>query len=108
MKVFAFRSKRAGETKRALIDFSDTLQKDDQLLTGVTATEKTTAHLTISSIEAIAINDLDDDVMTISTRKTLVSMLIAGGTAGNAYAIDITATTDEGQTLVKRFTFRVN
>lgn len=108
MKVFPFRSKRAAETKRLLVDFSDSLALDDQLLASPTAAEKTTSHLTITSVEAIMPEDLDEEVTPVGTRKTIVSMLVAGGTAGNDYSIDITTTTDEGQTLVKRHTFRVN
>ena len=108
MKFFPFRSKRAAETKRQVIDFADLLEQDDQLASSPTAAEKTTGHLTISSVESVTPEALDADATTAGTRRTLVTMLIAGGNAGADYAVDITAETEEGQTLIRRFTFRVN
>jgi hypothetical protein len=106
-KGVSFRSKRAEETKLAVVSFAEFLGTDE-LLTGTpTAEEVSTAHLTI---DEVAINDTATVMMWSRSVaiSNAVTFLVSDGQDGREYDIDVTVSTDAGQTLVKRFTFRVN
>lgn len=101
-----FDSKRASETRRLDVSFSDRLAPEEEINGTPVVVEISTAHLTISNI---AIND---DVVFIGYRNAdknkSISCFIAGGQAGNEYTVRITVTTDDGQTLIAVRSFLVN
>lgn len=105
--IKVFRTKRPAEIRWAAVDFSDRLQADEQLSGTPTVIEVDSAALTISEVE---INTTADIVVNMEASKAYhaVSFLVAGGTAGNEYKVRVTVDTDEGQTLIREISFRVN
>lgn len=95
-----------GETRRLDVNFSASLQADEELSGTVMAQEIGSSHLTITSAE---VNDEDVFIgHRTAIKNQSVSCFIAGGIAGNQYTVRITVSTDEGQTLIAVRTFKVN
>lgn len=109
------KSKRAAETKRVTLNFSDLLEVDDQLTGTPTAAEVQSADLTISSPEiGIPAGTVTPESYlrgsaycpALSSRE--VSFLVSGGTAGTEYTVRVTVSTDKGQVLIRDVKLRVN
>lgn len=107
-------TKRADETKLVTVDFSDVLDVLDQLTGTPTAEERYTADLTISSVELATISVTSRTAFWWwpgswpQNLSRTMSLLVAGGTAGEEYTIRVTVATDSGQSLVKDVKLRVN
>lgn len=100
------KSKRANETRTAVINLSRRLDDDEQLSGTPTIVELSTSHLTISE-EAINDDEITVDGFPVAEGKA-VTFLVAGGQATKEYIVRATVETDAGQTVVGTTTFRVN
>ena len=103
-----FVSKRAAETKRVQVDFYDSLGAKE-LLTGTpTVQEMFTTDLTFSGIGF----NTSDLFIAHAWRlaSTVVEFLVAGGTSGRIYSIQVSATSDAttAQTRIKDVQLKVN
>lgn len=102
------RSKRAGETRRVVVNFSGNFLADEILTGTPTVVEVGSSDLTISDV---GINALDETVAgRVALVDQAVAFTVAGGTAGTEYRLRITATTNAQypQTLISDITLRVN
>lgn len=91
----------------AVVSFAEFLGTDE-LLTGTpTAEEVSTAHL---MIDEVAINDTATAMLWNRSVaiSNAVTFLVSDGQAGREYDVEVAVSTDAGQALVKRFTFKVN
>ena len=100
------KSKRANETRTAVINLSSRLDTDEELSGTPSIVELTTSDLTISS-EAVTDDEILLDGFPVDKGKA-VTFLVAGGVAAREYTVRATVETDGGQTLVTTITFRVN
>lgn len=100
-------SKKAAEVRTFVVDFRHKLLAEELLSGTPTVVEVTTSDLTISE-ETLTVSPLDPIGKIFIPTDQAVRFLVAGGTAGTEYTIRVTATTDDGQTLIQEITLRVN
>lgn len=103
--MWSTRTKKAGETLIMSVDFSSHLSGDELLSGTPVVAEIHTSALTIDN-EAITEDERHIVGHVVALGKA-VQFTVAGGTAGQSYRLKVTATTDDGQTLVKTATVRV-
>lgn len=105
-------SKKAAEVRTIVVDFREKLLADELLSGTPTVAEVTTSDLTISE-ESLTVTPMAAFGYPFAIGPYVptdhgVQFLVAGGTAGTEYTIRITATTDDGQTLIQEIVLRVN
>lgn len=93
MTVVNLHSKGAGETRTVIVGLGEKLAKDELILSADTVVELGTADLTLSGL---AITSVDQEVTGRLIRAAEgLQFTVAGGTAGEDYRIQVTATTDD-------------
>jgi len=102
--------KRAAEALNATIVFSDMLEGSEVLNGTPTVEEVTTSDLTFSSVSLNAATvDVTIDGGQVETIpiNNAVQCLISGGNADTDYVLEVTSTTDGGQTIKRLQRLRV-
>lgn len=97
-------TKKAGETRMFRLDFGRSIS-GDEVVDSAAVVEVGTSVLTIA---AEAVTDEERPIAGRAVPKEhAIQFTIAGGVAGATYILRATATTDEGQILVRKFRLRV-
>lgn len=97
--------KHSGETRNVGVSLSGCLE-DDETLTGTPTVTASPSGLTISG-EAVSASVAEIEGVNVPAGEAVL-FAVSGGTSGQAYTFTITATTSEGQTIVRKCVLRVS